>query len=283
VWEPKVSVTRWLAAPLLAVAVAGSPTLDAEANPRADAVPMRASLFLNDDLEGDCEPPNGDAVPAALSVSGSGPTVRLRVLYALDGITIPEARRIVDRAARIYAPMHVELTATYAPFRLPSDGVAADGQPTVGVVAALRAVQARYERPPAGHHVVHLLTAKDLVDDRAPQRDGKDTVAGIATCVGGARYDGQQFSVGEAKFRFFEPGAPDDFHAIVVAHEIGHLLGAQHHYGNCHEGRTRIPGFTGSCTTMSPFGLANSEVFGTLERRVIRAYAEDVASRGASS
>ena len=273
-----MSVTRWLAAPLLVVAFAGSPAVGADVDRRTDAAPTRAIWTATHDDPPRCPLPNGDAVPEVLSVSGSGPTVRLRVLYALDGISVAEARPIVDRVARIYAPMNVALTATYANFRLPADGVAADGQPTIGVLAARRAVQEGYGRPPAGRHIVHLLTAKDLLDDNAPQRDGKDAGAGIATCIGGARYDGLQFSVSEARYRFHKPGAPDNFLAIVAAHEIGHLLGAQHHYGNCHEGRTRVPGFTGSCTTMSPFGLANSEVFGTLERRVIRGYAEDVSS-----
>jgi len=62
---------------------------------------------------------------------------------------------------------------------------------------------------------------------------------------------------------------------IAMTHEIGHLLGAQHHYGNCTEGRTPVPG-SGWCTVMFP-SVLNANVFGTLEAAVVRGYAVSYA------
>ena len=202
----------------------------------------------------------------------------LPILVVLDGITVPEAKRIVSDVAAMYLTMNVTLAATYAPLSLKADGVARDGQPTHAISAALDAVQKRYPRPPAGAVLVHLLTAKDLVEDNNPQRDGTDQILGMADCIGGVRFVGEQFSVSEGRYRFAKAGAPDDLIVIGMAHEMGHLLGAQHHYGNCVEGRTRTPLFTGSCTAMSEFGPANSEIFGTFERSVLRGYADLVGT-----
>ncbi len=66
--------------------------------------------------------------------------------------------------------------------------------------------------------------------------------------------------------------------AVVAAHEIGHLLGAQHQQSNCLEALPQqalqrpTDGWIGPCTVMSPAALQASETFSTLERSTIRSF-----------
>ncbi len=264
---------------LFVIALAGGLSVTAStANVQKHPAPPAVAALPYDEVEA-CPLPNGDAYPVEITPAGTGPLLSLPILVLLDGIPVPEAKRIVRDVNAMYGKMNIALTATYAPFPLKADGAAVDRQPTYGALAALKAVQKRYPRPPGDAALVHLLSAKDLLDDNNPQRDGTDRVAGIADCIGGVRLVGEQFSVSEGRYRFSRPNDPDDFHVIAMAHEVGHLFGAQHHYGNCSEGRTSTPGFAGSCTAMSQFAPVNAEIFGTFERQVIRGYADLVGTR----
>lgn len=221
----------------------------------------------------------GDLAPGAFSARGvtdSGQLVDLAVLVLLDGIGTAEGRRLVAGVQEAYAPLGIVVRPTFRPVRLRADGRAADGQATGGAFALLDQVRATVPEPPPGFDLVHVLTSKDVVDDAAPRRDGTDELVGVASCVGGIRYDGQEFALSEARFRFHRPG-PDDIHVIGMAHEMGHLLGAHHHYGNCAEGRTRDVGNSGSCTVMFAIAVLNSARFGTLEGLVVRGYAVQYA------
>ncbi|MGH2740602.1 MAG: hypothetical protein ACRDH6_09005, partial [Actinomycetota bacterium] len=62
---------------------------------------------------------------------------------------------------------------------------------------------------------------------------------------------------------------------VIAAHEIGHLLGAHHHYANCIEALPSgaLRGDLGPCTTMSPYTFMFSSTFGTVEEAFIRDYA----------
>ncbi|MDQ4125766.1 MAG: hypothetical protein M3134_09230, partial [Actinomycetota bacterium] len=66
-----------------------------------------------------------------------------------------------------------------------------------------------------------------------------------------------------------------------MAHELGHLLGAHHHYGNCVEGgrSTEGGGEPSLCTLMWTVNVAYVGLeFGSLETAVIRGHAVDYAS-----
>jgi hypothetical protein len=71
--------------------------------------------------------------------------------------------------------------------------------------------------------------------------------------------------------------------ALLAAHEIGHLLGAQHEQVNCVEAipqeiaQPAPDGYFGPCTVMGPYALQDSEMFSTLERNTVRSYADAYA------
>lgn len=96
---------------------------------------------------------------------------------------------------------------------------------------------------------------------------------GFADCVGGIADPARAVAV--AGLRERPPGLSnltDD--GTVAAHELGHLLGAQHHYGNCAEAQPTA--FMGNeqnlntCTLMFQFSI--TPTVGTLERAYIRDY-----------
>ena len=73
-----------------------------------------------------------------------------------------------------------------------------------------------------------------------------------------------------------------DVSALIAAHEIGHVLGAHHHYGNCGENvspsaaterREVTP-----CTVMDQTLFYSSNRFGQLEGAVVRGHAVTYAA-----
>lgn len=218
----------------------------------------------------------GDLFPGAASVRGvndSGQLVTLTVLVLLDGISTAEAASITEGVRSAYRPLAIDVRSTFRRVVLADNGRAADGQPTADPYELIAQARDRYPVPPPGFDVVHVLTAKDV--SFVASNDGKDGLVGLAACIGGIRYDGQEFSVSEARYRF-DVGGADNTARVGMTHEIGHLLGAHHEYGNCSEGRTRVPLSRGSCTVMFP-SLLNANVFGTLEASVVRGYAVSYA------
>jgi hypothetical protein len=95
-------------------------------------------------------------------------------------------------------------------------------------------------------------------------------------------YAGGNLAISESRWRGHDPKLADDGHVVLMAHELGHLLGAQHEHGNCHEGRTSPPlVHAGSCTAMVALNPAvQAEVFGSVERAVLRGYAEAAKEQG---
>lgn len=131
-----------------------------------------------------------------------------------------------------------------------------------------------------------LAFMKDIFGGRRPP--GVDVVyfmtrhwaGGFADCIGGVRYDDRAFAFGSIDYRIegVVP-APTADEGVIAAHEIGHLLGAHHHYSNCGEalpsGASR--GDANPCTTMSPLAATASQTFGLMERSFIRRYVAEFA------
>ena len=193
------------------------------------------------DEETDCL----EALPAAANPGLDKRAVRLDVHVLLDGASLTDGIRAVADARRAYGPLGIDLRATYGTVRIPADGRARgyDGKPyfTASTDRAMRA--AKYAvggRPPAGAELVYLLTNKDLyLGEDAPDDGGRSyAVAGMADCIGGILLPHRAFAVGERLAAGGSIGplaVAQRLPGKILAHELGHLLGAHHHYANCAE------------------------------------------------
>ena len=132
---------------------------------------------------------------------------------------------------------------------------------------------------PRGFDVVYVLTDLDMT---APGIG--NAVAGQADCIGGVRYNKHAFAVGEiSSYENLEAGPLTFYYAAtskIAAHEIGHLMGAHHHYQDCVEG---IPteldeGEVSPCTLMTNAVDFQSLNFSILEGAVVRGHALDFAA-----
>lgn len=137
--------------------------------------------------------------------------------------------------------------------------------------AALSAVEDHYEsaHTTLDREAVHLFSGVDY-----------DGAAGQANCVGSAGNPDDAYSVSEADscepieflaFQFFKTICEE-----TAIHEVGHLLGAHHHYHNCAESvRALDPADPfGACTVMvNDISLATLS-FSAANRLVMRGWAD---------
>ena len=289
-----------LTAALVAAAASAPPAGASRAEPR-----------MIDQEPEDCD----EFVPASAGISGitdDGQAVSLDVQVVLDfaeGVQIERLRREAaaeadpDRAAELaaqaealhqtqvdralglldasvgsYAPLDVEFAMIGFDYLAPlnEDGTVRNRTTDAAEINQLAKDQYEGARP-EGADVVYVLTDLDI------QLPGLgNLVAGLADCIGGVRYPGRAFAVGEIADDI--PIGPVTFYyeatAKIAAHEIGHLMGAHHHYQNCVEG---IPteleaGEPSPCTLMTNFVDFQSLNFGQIEAAVVRGHAVDFAS-----
>jgi hypothetical protein len=241
------------------------------------AMPTREQAF--DAEQADCL----ELVPEDVSVSGvldDGQTVELSVLLLLDGTDAEVAGQLMARAAASYAPLGVDLvlrrTRTVSYSSTVSGDLIAEAKATVGGV------------PPPGIDLVGVFTSKTMQSIA-----GGATVVGQADCIGGIRFDEHSFFVVSDIRHLEDPetgttgtlnslgfNANVDATAEVMAHEIGHLMGAHHHYANCVEGNLSSvgPNDLSPCTLM--FNAVNfaSLNFSVLSGTVVRGHAVEHAS-----
>ena len=232
------------------------------------------------DAEQDCDEliPHS-ASPLYTERPDDGKVVDLSVAILNDGVPADRVARAVAAAAAAYEPLAIRLRAvSITPVQLPADGQGPTGKPAMSPMDAIDAAKAHFSGSrPAGADIVYVITAKDLVDP-----DLGDQVAGFADCIGGVRYADRAFAVGELRDSAYGVG-PVVFQARstvkILAHEIGHLLGAHHHYANCGEaiGPEDVSGDTGPCTLMVNFVDVQGLTFSSLEAAVVRGHATDFA------
>lgn len=206
-------------------------------------------------------------VPAVIGLTRSPVAVDVRML--LDGVSQSRAEQIVSIANKAYAPESISLRATYQTVNFGSGA-------TIETSDALsRAKSATGGSRPAGTDVVYALTSKDLTSA------GQTSVAGQADCIGGVAFGGRAFAVGEE----IDPRLPEsqvlglrffaELSAKTLAHELGHLLGAHHHYANCVE--ALIPALAESrvepCTLMFNDLSFQRLQFGQVEALAVRGHA----------
>ena len=217
------------------------------------------------DEEQECLEP----VPAAVGTDHltGGPLLDLAVRVLVDGPSTARAQEIFATAATSYEPLGATLRA------VSYESVNFTGDDAQGLIdqAKARFGGAR----PAGADLVYVFTSKDI------QAGGNTAVAGLADCIGGVRFDNQAFAVGE-DFGPEEQADPLQRNgtAKVLAHELGHLMGAHHHYANCVEGNLSEVGEpeVSPCTLM--FNVVNlaSLNFSALNGTVVRGHATEYAA-----
>jgi hypothetical protein len=242
-------------------------------------VAMRTREQPMDAEQADCL----EAVPENIGVPGlldDGRRIELSVLLLLDGTDAEVAGAIMARAAESYRPLGIDLVLVRTRSVAYSSTVSSDlidaAKATVGGV------------PPRGIDLVGVFTDKTMQSIA-----GGATVVGQADCIGGIRFDEHSFFVvsdirdiedpqtgttGTLNSLGFNPNV--DATAEVMAHEIGHLMGAHHHYANCVEGNLSSagPGDLSPCTLM--FNAVNfaSLNFGAVSGAVVRGHAVEHAA-----
>lgn len=220
------------------------------------------------DVEQDCVEP----IPSSAGVSGvsdDGRLIRLDALVLLDSVDARRAKAVFKKAAESYAPLDVALVAkAYRRVRL----AGTDAPGLLGQAKALyRGVR------PKGFDIVHVLTSKDITVL------GQAAVIGLADCIGGVRFANRAFSVSEIVTFENTAAGPFTFYldvtAKTAAHEIGHVMGAQHHYADCVEGLAEeTPSEPSPCTLMFNSADFISINFSALNGPVVRGHALDFAA-----
>jgi hypothetical protein len=230
---------------------------------RAAVVKSTSSTPIDEEHE--CLEPVPDAVSTD-HLTG-GPRLDLAVRVLLDGPSVARATEIFATATRSYEPLAITLRA------VSFEPVSFTGDDAQGLINQAKAHFGGSR--PAGTDLVYVFTSKDI------QAGGNTAVAGLADCIGGVRFDDSAFAVGED----FGPAEQDDplqrnGTAKVLAHELGHVMGAHHHYANCVEGNLSEVGEpeVSPCTLMINVVNLASLNFSTFNGSVVRGHALQYAA-----
>ena len=244
-----------------------------------------------------------EPVPAAIDIKGvtdDNRTVKLDVMVPIDvaqgaqiatlladpdpqvqaqgqaqfDALVQKVHSILDAAKETYSPLGIDLRFHYD-LLLPL----VNGEPrerTTDIDELISVAKQNYGGlVPEGMDAVYAVTDIDV----------SGGIAGKADCIGGIRAKDSSFAAGEidleeAPLNFLGVTMFQDISAKIMAHEIGHLLGAHHHYANCAEGipTETVPDALSVCTLMiNDIGLASLN-FSTLNGTIVRGHAVDFAS-----
>lgn len=220
---------------------------------------------------------SGEEYPEYIGISGvtdEGQVIELSVAVLLDGVDEALARQVMERAKVSYAPLNINLTvAGVRKVKIDSgtsDGILLEAKELTGYV------------PPFAADIAAVFTNKEM----QAAAEGAGTVLGQADCIGGIRAPANSYLVAtiepENPFEIV-PGLALDVERgpETMAHEIGHLMGAHHHYGNCVEGVSPEDATNGDispCDLMFPSVEPLSLNFAALPGAVVRGHAVDFAA-----
>ena len=225
-------------------------TYQGKARLAAGVIPSTSKHQFHNDCEG--------YVPGAVGLRGltdDGRTVSLDILVLLDGgFPLADAERLFAVASeRSYEPLGIVLNPVFERIDVAPDGVidrSGDEIPTIADMTLFRAAMARTTRPPAGQDLVFVLSDKDIwFGDSTQGEPAPAPTTSPARPLPGRR----ALARAHVRCRRTHPSrlrgaqALCGWHASrhvvlrgrrakVAAHELGHLMGAQHDFSNCAEG-----------------------------------------------
>ena len=247
----KILAAVSLAAALVGAGAAGARPIDRSSAPVIDAGAP------------DCQQIPPDSMPPVATDVSEVLPLEARIL--IEPGDRPTAEALLETTVDAFDRIGIRLKLSYQEVR-PEWGDPADfGGPTPAeILRFMKHVVG--PRPPQGTDLVYFMTR---------HWDG-----GMADCIGGIRYPRRAFAFGSIDYAIegIVP-SPTAHEGVIAAHELGHLLGAHHHYSNCAEalpsGATRTE--VNPCTTMAPLATVASSTFGVVERSFIRAYVAEYA------
>lgn len=210
----------------------------------------------------------------SVRLDAPGRPLRVSVLLVAHNADASAARAALDRAGAAYAPLGIQLAVRLAPVGQvpqPPDGAATDA-------FYLSWLKERFPGgAPAGSDLVYFATSRRV------------TGGGRADCVGGIADPRTAFAVGGLAVKGVvgvttdpegllpEPAVADGG-AKTAAHEIGHLLGAQHHLAACGIAPPVDP--DEPCEIMFSYLIQQIGLFfGPVNAGVVRAHAERFVGR----
>jgi hypothetical protein len=207
-----------------------------------------------------------ELIPAAIARPNPPVAINLQVRILLDGVSQAYAQQIITKAQKPYYQTGVTLVPSYQ---------VATFNGTDGAQLIEQAKSYYGGVRPAGIDVVYVMTKKDLTDSV-----NGSGLAGLADCIGGVAHADRAFAVGEVTeyppINLIAYKLYTDAGAKVAAHELGHLMGAHHHYANCVEGL--VPMKDSPCTLMFNSIDLQKLDFSILNAAVVRGHAQVYAA-----
>ena len=197
----------------------------------------------------------------------TGPILPLEVRVMVEAADLAEARRHLAVTKDAYGAIGIKLKVRFDVVVPPQEWATGPlEEPSGDEIFEFMKDHYGGERP-AGVDAVYFITGY--------------WSGGLADCVGGVRRADSAFAFGSMSYKVEGTvGVPTANEGVIAAHELGHLLGAHHHYSNCTEalpsGAAR--GDFNACTTMSPAAATASSTFGLVERSDVRYYTDKYAN-----
>lgn len=217
------------------------------------------------DLEEDClQIPPEDTPPLALDTS-EPLSLKVRVLIEEADRDLAKSyiRESIKAFSRIGIEMKVRLKPVVPPSEWPNGQLQGPGRDQI--FEWMKSLFPGGVRP-KNTDVVYYMT--------------RYWAGGVADCIGGVRFADRAFAFGSIDYA--TEGVvpmPTVNEGHIAAHELGHLLGAHHHYATCGEATVRAAAETeaAACSTMFPLAAGISGFFGATEASFIRHYAREYA------
>ena len=267
------------------------------------AATVDAAVFEPEGANHDCLQLTGPDSYSAAGLAG-GPNINLHVRLvldvaegrSLDATPNPSSTSVNERQAAINAfgkkivrdhldagvqsYAEVDIKLDYASFDLLQTADLRTGTRAAKLEgqAAINTAKDQYGgKRPNGTDIVYVLSDRDLTNN------GDSSLAGLADCIGGVTYPSRAFATGELQPNAeFSLGVPfyREYTAKVAAHEVGHLMGAHHHYQACgHYAATNYAdgNGAGACTLMTNFVDFVTFPFSPTNQVVVRGHAEKYA------